>query len=53
VSSGVFYKGNFIINGLVKVSKPEEKYYIHGKFTSLNTYAVPNPSRVTQVQNLL
>jgi hypothetical protein len=53
VSSGVFYKGNFIINGLVKVSDQMKKYYIHGKFTSLNTYATPDTPRLTQVQNLL
>jgi len=29
------------------------KVYIHGKFTSLNTYAEPSPQRVTQLQDLL
>ena len=51
VASGVFFKGNFIVNGLVGFSPkldlktPEgqlnpgfHRVIIHGKFTSLNTY---------------
>ncbi|MDR2191042.1 MAG: hypothetical protein LBP53_07990 [Candidatus Peribacteria bacterium] len=52
VASGVYLKGNFVINGLVKVTQ-DYKYFIHGKFTSLNTYAAPSSQRMTQLDNLL
>lgn len=35
------------------MTPPTEKYYIHGKFTSLNTYATPDATRIMQVKTLL
>lgn len=48
-------KGNFIVNGLVKLAtgKEKQKYFIHGKFTSLNTYDIPTQQRIEQVQKIV
>lgn len=60
VAAGKFLKGNFIINGLVGVTgnnQPPEnapRFFIHGKFTSLNTYAANLANnRVSQLKTLL
>ncbi|MDR0370164.1 MAG: hypothetical protein LBH96_06880 [Candidatus Peribacteria bacterium] len=57
VASGIFLKGNFIINGIVSLPQNEQaqknRVFIHGKFTSLNTYAEPSASRLTQVKDIL
>ena len=60
VASGKYLKGNFIVNGLVglvgkTLSSPyAPKFFIYGKFTSLNTYAreLAN-NRVPQLCRLL
>jgi hypothetical protein len=46
-------KGNFIVNGLIGPSNYQQKVFIHGKFTSLNTYANPGSTKVQQLQQLL
>jgi hypothetical protein len=58
--TGIYLKGNFIINGLVigngnDGSLPTMPYktFIHGKFTSLNTYIEPTSQRISQLKNLL
>ena len=56
VFSGLFLKGNFIINGLIGSAvgdSIQNKLLIHGKFTSLNTYDVPSSARVIQVQDVV
>ena len=56
IYSGIYLKGNFIVNGLVEVEEEKDyKYFIHGKFTSLNTYSAASSSyeRLHQIQNLL
>ena len=56
IYSGIYLKGNFIVNGLVEVEELKDyKYFIHGKFTSLNTYSAASSSyeRLHQIQNLL
>lgn len=52
VYEGLYLKGNFVVNGIVE-EKTEMKYFIHGKFTSLNTYASPTKERLDQVKSLL
>ena len=53
--TGIYLKGNFIVNGLVQLATwtENEKYFIHGKFTSLNTYDIPTPQRKQQIQTVL
>lgn len=53
--TGIYLKGNFIVNGLVEVAtgKEKQKYFIHGKFTSLNTYDIPTQQRIEQVQKIV
>ncbi|MDR2541490.1 MAG: hypothetical protein LBD11_07195 [Candidatus Peribacteria bacterium] len=61
VYTGIFLKGNFIINGIVvgnqtkgaKNTVVPYKTFIHGKFTSLNTYIEPSTQRQTQLNSLL
>ncbi|MDR3169361.1 MAG: hypothetical protein LBU27_06480 [Candidatus Peribacteria bacterium] len=56
VYTGIYLKGNFIINGIMvgNDNKPvENQTFIHGKFTSLNTYAEPSQQRQTQLNHLL
>ncbi|MDD4714455.1 MAG: hypothetical protein PHT72_03175 [Candidatus Absconditabacteria bacterium] len=55
IASGVFLKGNFVVNGLVSVKEQgtkAPKLFIHGKFTSLNTYATPSTARQNQLNAL-
>ena len=56
----MFLKGNFIINGLIgylttqtNYSSIQYKVFIHGKFTSLNTYTYPSEARSIQVADVL
>ena len=51
---GIYLKGNFIVNGLVEVETGDFKYFIHGKFTSLNTYSASQTpaARINQIRQL-
>jgi hypothetical protein len=55
VYTGIYLKGNFIINGIMVGSGGQvaNQTFIHGKFTSLNTYAEPSSQRMTQLQSVL
>lgn len=52
VAKGIFLKGNFIVNGIVGPQKAN-RVIIHGKFTSLNTYAEPTVNRLNQVKEIV
>jgi hypothetical protein len=58
IASGIYLKGNFIINGLIDVANKFNtnvpRFFIYGKFTSLNTYAKElADNRVKQLSGLL
>ncbi|MFA7298572.1 MAG: hypothetical protein WC010_02905 [Candidatus Absconditabacterales bacterium] len=56
VTSGMFLKGNFIINGLMLgegVTAFDHKLHLQGKITTLNTPLTPNQSRIDQIEELL
>lgn len=53
MTSGLFLKGNFIINGLM-IGSPDfmHKLHIQGKLTTLNTPVEPNQWRIDQITNM-
>ena len=55
VSSWMFLKWNFIINGLLLgewVTAFGHKLHVQGRITTLNTPLMPNQGRITQIENM-
>ncbi|AHB40931.1 hypothetical protein P148_SR1C00001G0117 [candidate division SR1 bacterium RAAC1_SR1_1] len=59
-NSGIFIKGNFVINGLLLGNNTalgtfgiENKVHLLGKLAFLNTPTTPSQGRITQVNNVL
>jgi hypothetical protein len=55
VSSWMFLKWNFIINGLLLgewVTAFGHKLHVQGRITTLNTPLTPNQGRITQIENM-
>ena len=56
ISSGLYLKGNFIINWLIKPANNSwfnHKLHIQGKITTLNTPITPTQSKINQTINIL
>ena len=57
VAVGKLLQWNFIVNGLVKPSNWDtkfiDKYFVHGKFTSLNTFQDPGDSYAESLEEML
>ncbi|MCX6824594.1 MAG: hypothetical protein NTY80_00065 [candidate division SR1 bacterium] len=57
-NSGLYLKGNIIINGLIIGGLPgaetgfNHKLHVQGKITTLNTPLEPNEGRVSQIENI-
>ncbi len=54
-NSGLYLKGNFIINGLIQAQGNgwfDHKLHLQGKITTLNTPLEPTPERIDQIQTL-